>query len=302
MRERPMTKMFKRLAAALAAAMLAAVLAAAPSSAHPLESHASRWVPASEVAASGLQFSNDGGSTWTATLQEYNTGEADAGGDNRDGSIAGTYRYRAVLEVSLDGGSTWMDWSVSDTDVTRQYNVAEREDNRDGPIAGQARVRASHEGDYSNDGGLTWRRGAQFTYVNGEADAGGDNGDGPTAGTHRYRYTGPDGALLTTYTCTHSTGHPPGGDWTLSTRSDNDGTIWELRGTVLDVPSCAVRPVVQGVIKRTFTWNVDDRIEPPGDWCVTGRALADGRSLICRGEGYTYREARRELGFGLGRP
>ena len=43
---------------------------------------------------------------------------------------------------------------------------------------------------------------------------------------------------------------------------------------------------------RTFTTNVDDGIVPSGDWCVVGAS-----AIICRGEGYTYREARRQLGF-----
>ena len=73
----------------------------------------------------------------------------------------------------------------------------------DGPHAGQFRLRDYKVGEYSADGGLTWVSGGPYTgadgtnwvnnlpvmagYVEGERSV--DNGDGPEAGMHRYRYT-----------------------------------------------------------------------------------------------------------------
>lgn len=73
----------------------------------------------------------------------------------------------------------------------------------DGPLAGQFRLRDYDVGEYSADGGLTWVSGGPYIgtdgtnwydnypvkngYVEGERSV--DNGDGPEAGMHRYRYT-----------------------------------------------------------------------------------------------------------------
>ena len=74
----------------------------------------------------------------------------------------------------------------------------------DGPHVGQFRYRDYRMGEYSADGGLTWIGGRGLyigadgpnyvrddtvvtAYKNGERNV--DNGDGPEAGMHRYRYT-----------------------------------------------------------------------------------------------------------------
>ena len=367
MGERPMTKMSKCLAVALTAVILAAGLAETPAGA----AHNPRifaWA-AEEVPGAGNLYSNDGGSTWTATEAEYRAGEADAGGDNGDGPSAGTFQCcQTSSSYSSDAGSTW-------TATMDEYRAGEHDtggDNGDGPAAGTYRARNPQAGLYSRDGGSTWII-SHFDYFAGEADAGGDNGDGPAAGTHRYRYTSLEYSTDAGLTWTEwlPQGHHPdfssqrhfqgtpdsiedgrhiaweaaryslpqpylageadaGGDngdgpaaGTYRYRSTPNVLIYYIcyerafpwgpglpptyySGVFTIRPSPSFCPSVTGATDtgatRTFTWNVDDGIEPTGDWCVTGRALADGRSLICRGEGYTYREARRELGFGLGRP
>ena len=309
MGERPMTKMFKRFAAALTAAILVAGLADAPARA----SHNDLLVviPDLGIIGLGVTYSNDGGSTWTATWQQYVAGEADPAGDNGDGPTAGTFRHRSRSVLSNDGGSTW-------TATWQQYVAGEHDaagDNGDGPLVGT--FRWGFAGRYSTDGGLTWR-GHHYQYMAGESDAAGDNGDGPTAGTFRFtdRATEFSNDGGSTWTATEQ-------QYVLGAVGENDGPTagtfryrinpsetsasyicggtWAMLGSFESPPN---RPCIAQSSRssRTFTYNVDDGIEPTGDWCVTGRALADGRSLICRGEGYTYREARRELGFGLGRP
>ena len=63
----------------------------------------------------------------------------------------------------------------------------------DGPAAGQFRLRSYEAGAFSADGGLTWVSGGHHIlevireYMEGERSV--DNGDGPEAGMHRYRYT-----------------------------------------------------------------------------------------------------------------
>ena len=300
-----MTKIFK---AAMTAAILAAVLADAP--ARAIHDDLPIVIPAVGVIGVGASYSNDGGSTWTATWQQYVAGEGDAAGDNGDGPAAGTFRYRSWLVFSNDGGSTW-------TATEQQYSDGEHDaagDNDDGPLVGT--FRAAHPGRYSNDGGSTWTA-QHHEYMAGEADATGDNGDGPNAGTFRFtdranEFSIDGGSTWTAtveqYSEAGETDGPNAGQararinpsetyaFYLCRRSSTPS--WSLLGSFESPPN---RPCLPRS-SRTFTWNVDDGIEPTGDWCVTGRALADGRSLICRGEGYTYREARRELGFGLGRP
>ena len=56
----------------------------------------------------------------------------------------------------------------------------------DGPHAGQFRLRSYEAGEFSADGGLTWVSAIE-RYTEGERSV--DNGDGPEAGLHRYRYT-----------------------------------------------------------------------------------------------------------------
>ena len=333
MREQPMTKMFKCLAVTLTAVILAAVLANAPAGA----THDPKLIASVVSIEGGESFSNDGGLTWTATAAEYVVGEADAGGDNGDGPHAGTFRCcRYRHEFSNDGGLTWT--ATLAEYIAGEYHDAGG-DNGDGPHAGTFRRRNSGLAFFSNDGGLTWSA-LRSDYVIGEADAGGDNGDGPNAGTFRARstwleYSFDGGSTWTEWSPTpHTNSLNPqylageadaGGD---NGDGPNAGTfrfristkpLLEVTCLIITrdpgVPGGQTYPSERGTSwpslqsfpcspksTQTYTWNVDDGIEPTGDWCVTGRALADGRSMICRGEGYTYREARRELGFGLGRP
>ena len=311
-----MTKMFKRFAAALTAAILVAGLADAPAKA--IHDDLLIVIPDVGVIGAGTTYSNDGGSTWTATWQQYVAGEGDAAGDNGDGPLAGTFRRRAAAVYSNDGGSTW-------TATGRQYIAGEHDaagDNDDGPLAGTFRF--GYEGRYSNDGGSTW--GAQHhEYMAGEADATGDNGDGPNAGTFRftdraYEFSNDGGSTWTATAQQYSdgeTGETDGPNAGQARRRINPsetsalylcgssarpvrGGTWAMLGSFESPPN---RPCLAQSPRssRTFTWNVDDGIEPPGDWCVSGRTPAD-ISMICRGEGYTYREARIELMFGRGRP
>ena len=318
-----MTKIFKCLAVILTAVILAAVLTDAPADAahNPaLFEHVG-----SEVPGAGALFSNDGGSTWTATITEYLAGEADAGGDNGDGPTAGTFQGdRFTAQWSNDGGLTWT--ATRSDYFAGEHNAAG--DNDDGPGAGTFRSRTGAHDLYSIDGGLTWRGSWSYReYFAGEADAGGDNGDGPTAGTFRFRsspleYSFDGGstwmvwfparassALNPQYLAGEADAGGDNGDGptagTFRFRVSSEmmfyaqcrGDLSSFRvGTSRPDLSCSGDPT-----STTFTWNVDDGIEPTGDWCVSGRTPAD-ISMICRGEGYTYREARRELGFGLGRP
>ena len=357
MRERPMTKRFKSVAAALTAAMLAAeLMAGTPASAThdpnisgepiPTEAgrHSYRVRAASEAPAADAIYSTDGGSTWTATVQQYIAGEIDAAQDNGDGPAFGTFQVTTGSSYSDDGGSTWTFGSTG----AAQYFAGEHDaaqDNGDGPGRGMFRHRSPGIGLYSIDGGSTWSTGisAHYLWLHGEYDAAQDNGDGPDDGTFRYRSTGPeysidggstwtatmqqyvagendaaqdngdgpdDGtfrsqdALLMAYACDIS--QVEGGRIVISRSAylalRASGESWAERTTLNNptIRSCP-GPRREDEGSNTYTWNVDDGIEPTGDWCVSGRTPAD-ISMICRGEGYTYREARRELRFGLGRP
>ena len=141
-----------------------------------------------------MRYSNDGGSTWTATQQQYAAGEADSAGDNGDGPYVGAFRAVQVEEYSNDGGLTWTANLIGGPrGLHQQYTAGEADsagDNGDGPTAGTFRYRSSATGVYSNDGGSTWTASA-IQYTAGEADSAGDNGDGPTTGMFRYRYTDP---------------------------------------------------------------------------------------------------------------
>ena len=94
-------------------------------------------------------------------------------------------------------------------------------------------------------------------YDNGEFLT--DSRDGPDAGVYRRR---------TVYQC--PAGSSPSGVQTLNA----------------DDLNCMERHVVP------LAHNVDGGAEPEGDWCAAGAAR-----MICRGEGFTYAEARRSLGY-----
>ena len=367
-----MTKMSKSLAVALTAAMLASgLMSSTPAgAAHDPNISGSgesmTWAYHVSAALTDphdmLVFSNDGGSTWTATRQQFATGETDPAQDNGDGPRTGMFQYEFSGSFSNDGGSTW-------TATLTQYINGEHDaaqDNGDGPAAGTFRSRRWNVGIYSEDGGSTWTRrltvghgpiggpsvlrpGSDYNYILGEADPARDNGDGPDAGTFRYRSTWPeysidggstwtateeqyaageadpaqdngDGpaagmfrsqdALIMYYRCEDTIGSTPTGlpGWQGFTTLNNPilGPCPNPQNSRYDIglmmtTSRSYSSIVTRPVTRPYTWNVDDGIEPTGDWCVSG-TLTDGLSIICRGEGYTYREARRELKFGLGRP
>ena len=343
MKERPMTKRLKSVAAALTAAMLAAELMAGtpagaahdPNISGEQPEPGSYYYEASTITEAQFRYSNDGGSTWTATVQQYLAGEYDPAQDNGDGINDGTFRLGLQGppgNFSSDGGLTW-------TATDQEYFAGEHDptqDNGDGPATGMFRRRAKAWGSYSIDGGLTWRNSFFWpTWHRGEYDPAQDNGDGSDAGTFRWRSTVPEYSIDggSTWTATmqqyaagetdpaQDNGDGPGTGtfrsqdaplivyrcyfFTRSNTSVADRRTWGDYGSLNNPkirPCPGPRPDLRDEGSNTYTWNVDDGIVPTGDWCVTGRALADGRSIICRGDGYTYREARRELGFGLGRP
>ena len=160
-----------------------------------------------------------------------------------------------TVEWSSDSGATW-------TATQAEYNTGETgTDSSDGPTAGQFRLREPHwqrviaEGDprYSIDSGVTWSdQGAAVPF----------GFDITEATDQRQR----------TWVCS--------GEETVFTETD---------AFIITAPD---RPCVGLHTTPPYSTNVDDGIEPPGDWCVVGAS-----AIICRGEGYTYREARRELRF-----
>lgn len=126
-----------------------------------------------------------------------------------------------------------------------------------------------YDAEYSSDSGATWTS-AWITYIDAERRADLDNGDGPDAGVFRRRLVQP---LETVgYLCVE--GHTPRGSPTF-----------EDTEYVVNAADCAGNPV-------PYAHNVGGGAEPSGDWCA-----ASAVEIICRGEGYTYSEARRALGY-----
>ena len=256
------------LVAALSVAALVAGLVATPAAA----THAGEWV----LKPSFQQWTTDLGATWV--------NQAPAGFDTN------------TVEYSSDSGVTW---TASQADyVTGETGPV---DNSDGPDAGQYRVREPHtsrviaEGDprwstdaggtwtdqgasepsgfsfgtvqWSSDSGSTWTA-TQAQYLTGET--GTDNDDGPDAGQFRSRFPY---QRQRTWVC-----------------SGVESVFTDVSEAL--IASDITEPCLAQHSGRTFTTNVDDGIVPSGDWCVVGAS-----AIICRGEGYTYREARRQLGF-----
>ena len=199
-----------------------------------------------------LEYSSDSGATWTATSSDYLTGEA--GTDSNDGANAGQFRYRSPhrVRVIAEGDPRW---SI-DAGTTWTDQGA------DGAgIIGFDLAAV----EYSSDSGATWGSATESTYTAGEA--GTDGGDGPDAGQFRRRRP-----------------HQRQRTWVCF----GEESVFTEIGAALTAPTsrCAV------VHSSPYNTSVDDGVEPPGDWCVSGVS-----AIICRGEGYAYREARRELGF-----
>lgn len=173
--------------------------------------------------------------------------------------------------------------------------------------------------EYSNDGGMTWEA-TLAEYTTGEAG----ESDGGNAGTFRFR------------SVPHTTrnvwpGHTrwsldAGATWTqIGEQTSPAGWAfanaghWRQRifvcivvgggeatpesGSGEQVVTEIGGPSTEPTSPRCLEWhsntgppphatNVDDGVEPLGDWCASGAS-----TIICRGEEYTYRQARRALGF-----
>ena len=263
------SKFGKRLLVAALSAALVAGLVATPAAA----THAGEWVlkPSFQqwTTDNGVtwadqlppgfdtntqEYSTDSGATWTATFTDYNTGET--GTDSNDGPAAGQFRNREphYVRVIAEGDPRW---TTDAGGAWTDQGAAEPAGFNFGTV------------EHSSDSGATWTA-TQAQYNGGEA--GTDSGDGPTAGQFRRRFPH---QWQRTWVCS--------GVESVFTESD----------TFLAADIARIQPCLgQHVVGRTFTTNVDDGIEPPGDWCVVGAS-----AIICRGEGYTYREARRELRF-----
>lgn len=128
-----------------------------------------------------------------------------------------------------------------------------------------------YRAEYSSDSGSTWTS-AWITYDDAERDPAKDNGDGPDAGVFRRRLVQP--LEVAGYLCVE--GHTPRGSQPFEDRGEY----------VVNKADCAGNPV-------PHVTNVGGgAAEPSGDWCVAGAA-----QMICRGEDYTYSEARRALGY-----
>ena len=258
----------KRLVvAALSVAALVAGLVATPAAA----THAGEWV----LKPSFIGYTTDNGVTFVTSEP--------AGYDIN------------MVEWSGDSGVTW-------TITQAQYAAGETgTDSNDGPNMGVFRSREPHwsrsiaEGDprwstnaggtwtdqggfepsgfsfgtveYSSDSGSTWTA-SQADYTTG--DAGTDGGDGPDVGQFRSRRP-----------------HQRQRTWVCS---GVESVFTDIGDPLLAAD--ITEPCLAQHSQRTFTTNVDDGIVPSGDWCVVGAS-----AIICRGEGYTYREARRQLGF-----
>ena len=263
------------LVAALSVAALVAGLVATPAAATPAapgssHSHPGEWSQKSVFD----RWTTDGGATWVT--------EEPADFDP------------TTLEYSSDSGVTW-------TATQADYNTGEAgTDSNDGPTAGQFRFREPHtkqsiiQGDpkWSIDAGATWTvtgdtvpSGFDFTTEEWSSDsgaswgateaaydtgeAGTDSNDGPDAGQFRYRQP-----------------HQRQRTWVCL---GEESVFTEIGGPLpLSGPT---EPCVK-LHRGPHNTNVDDGTEPPGDWCAVGAS-----AIICRGDGYTYHEARRQLGF-----
>ena len=263
------SKFGKRLlVAALSVAALVAGLVATPAAA----THAGEWVlkPSFDqwttdagatwanqeptgYDVNTAEYSSDSGVTWTATQSDYTTGEA--GTDGGDGANAGQFRYREphFSRAIAEGDPRW---STDAGGTWTDQGATEPASFTFGTA------------EYSSDSGSTWTA-SQVDYING--DAGTDSGDGPNAGQFRRRLPN---QRQRTWVCS--------GVESVFTETE-DLAASDIAG---------IQPCLAQHVGRTFTTNVNDGIEPPGDWCVVGAS-----AIICRGEGYTYREARRELRF-----
>ena len=175
---------------------------------------------------------------------------------------------------------------------------------------------------YSDDGGMTWTA-TQAEYTAGEA--GTDMSDGANAGMFRRRFVSHSTRNVwpghtrwsldagATWTQIGEQTSPSGWDFTnaghwrqrifvcidvggvgeaIPESGSGEQIITEIGGpsTEPTSPRCLVWHSNTG--PPPYATNVDDGAEPPGDWCASAASM-----IICRGEEYTYREARRELRF-----
>lgn len=203
------------------------------------------------------EWSNDGGVTWTATQAQYDAGEA--GADSGDGPTTGTFRYRQPHDFR------WVVIGEAEWSLNGGASWTGPGDREPGVFNLATAIQ------YSSDGGATWSA-TQAAYDAGEAGA--DSGDGPSAGTFRSRYPH---QRRQTYICVTEDGELL-----------REEVVTEDGGQAITGPSasCAIWH------SSPYRTNVVDDTQPPGDWCVGGTS-----TIICRGEGYTFNEAKRRLGF-----
>ena len=165
------------------------------------------------------EYSADGGSTWEDFLprrgwpgaSHYNTPTPVVYG----GEIASTGNSKGEIDPRRNTlseedphpyfrGEFGLSSGIYRPEGDADYGFVEKVRGEcDGPHAGQFRLRSYQAGEYSADGGLTWVSGDPSLQVLGQArtfnrsviqgyvvgERSVDNGDGPEAGMHRYRYT-----------------------------------------------------------------------------------------------------------------
>lgn len=179
-----------------------------------------------------IEYSNDGGSTWTATEAQYNAGEAT---ESTTGPGSGTFRYRqphefrhvkaGEIQWSINGGATWT-----------------------GPGDGRPSAFDITMVEYSSNGGFTWLA-TEAQYNAGEAT----EGNGPDAGTFRIRY---QHQRRQTYVCVSEDG----------AEVLHERVVTEDKGRAVPAPTsgCALWH------STPYHTNVADGTQPPGAWCVSG--------------------------------
>ena len=255
------------LVAALSAALVAGLVATPAAATHAGEwvlkpsftqwttDAGATWVDQTPPGFDGntQEYSSDSGVTWTATQADYTAGETST--DSSDGPNMGQFRNREphYVRVIAEGDPRWS----TDTGATWTDQGGSEPASFDLTTV-----------EFSSDSGATWTA-TEAQYIDGET--GTDSGDGPNAGQFRFRRP-----------------HQRQRTWVCS---GVESVFTEIITNPL-IGFQITQPCLAQHVGRTFTTNVDDGIEPPGDWCVVGAS-----AIICRGEGYTYREARRELRF-----
>ena len=216
---------------------------------------------ATEERGSGARHSHTGEWVLKPEIAQYSTDVGATWSNTRPDNFDNT-----LIEYSSDSGSTW-------TATKNDYDTGEAGEN-DGANMGTYRRRTPHQirweaggPEWTLDGGTTWSAGGNF------AAAAAPTGFTASNAQHQKRQT---------WLCRDDAGEALTSEGGPLERlvTDPDGVAPAPSG------SCAVWH------SGPFRTNVDDDTQPPGDWCVSG-----ANAMICRGEGYTYNEAKTRLGF-----